>query len=106
MADLAVVYSRETEEGIITLAPSGWTYGEDASTSVFVLFDKETESLWFPAGGGVCTLPAEEVKGADCGLIGIGGLYAGRSLLGLQTLEKTTWAQWKKQYPETRYVTD
>jgi hypothetical protein len=98
------VYSREIDEEIITLAPSGWTYGENPSTSVFVLYDKETESLWFPADGGVCTLPAEEIENADCGLVGIGGEYAGRSLIGLYTLERTTWAQWKTKFPETNFV--
>ena len=102
---MAVVYSREIEGSVITLAASGWTYGEFASGSTFVLIDKETESLWFPAGEQGCALPLEPVGESGCGLVGIGGIYAGKVLKG-EFLSATTWAEWKSSHPDTKYVTD
>jgi len=93
------------------LTPSGWTYGENAAdgifgVSVFVLMDKETESLWFPAGEEPCTLPAETIgtNNSDCGLVGINGFYAGHALAGIQTLSITSWAEWKEMFPDTKFV--
>ena len=102
---MAVVYSREIDGNILTLAPSGWTYGQDAFYSTFVLMDKETESLWFPAGEQGCALPLEPVGESGCGLVGISGVYADRVLDG-EFLSATTWAEWKNAHPETKYVTD
>ncbi|MFC1917239.1 hypothetical protein ACFLXH_01120 [Chloroflexota bacterium] len=102
---MAVVYSREIDGNIITLTPSGWTYGEDAFNSVFVLMDKETESLWFPAGQEVCTLPPENIKDASCGLVGISGSYTDTTLTG-QTQSMTIWSEWKQLFPDTKFVTD
>ena len=102
---MAVVYSREVDGNILTLTPSGWTYGEDPSFSVFVLMDKETESLWFPADDSVCTLPADTVSNGTCGLIGIGGVYADYTLDGIEILSMTKWAEWKKAFPDTKFVT-
>lgn len=103
--DLAVVYSREIDGTILTLVASGWTYGEAISRSTFVLADKETESLWFPAGEQGCALPLEPVEEGSCGLVGIGGTYVDRVLPG-DFLTATTWTEWKAQYPDTKYVTD
>jgi hypothetical protein len=102
---LAVVYSREIDAKTLTLAPSGWTYGQNASRSTFVLMDKETESLWFPAGEQGCALPLEPVGESGCGLVGISGFYADRVLDG-DFLLSTTWAKWKSVHPDTKYVTD
>jgi len=41
------VYSREIDGKILTLAPSGWTYKR-----TFVLYDKETGTLWYPKKDG------------------------------------------------------
>ncbi|MFC1893563.1 hypothetical protein ACFLYR_05985 [Chloroflexota bacterium] len=38
---MAVVYSREIDGKILTLAPSGGTYGQNAFSSTFVLMDEE-----------------------------------------------------------------
>ena len=103
--DLAVVYSRQIDGNIVTLAPSGWTYGQNASRSTFVLVDKETESLWFPAGEQGCALPLEPIEASGCGLVGISGVYADRVLNG-EFLLATTWAEWKNDYPNTKYITD
>jgi hypothetical protein len=103
--DLAVVYSRQIDGEVLTLAASGWTYGPDISQSTFVLVDKETESLWFPAGEQGCALPLEPVGEGGCGLVGVGGVHADRVLLG-EFLQATTWAEWKTAHPDTKYVTD
>ncbi|MFC1956136.1 hypothetical protein ACFLWZ_06425 [Chloroflexota bacterium] len=102
---MAVVYSREINGNILTLTPSGWTYGEDAFSSTFVLMDKETESLWFPAGEQGCALPLEPVGKGGCGLVGISGVYADIVLQG-EFLSATTWGEWKSAHPDTKYVTD
>ena len=106
---MAVVYSREIDGNIITLTPSGWTYGESGldgifGISVFVLMDKETESMWFPAGEELCTLPTETIGSGSCGLVGISGFYAGQALSGIQTLSITSWAEWKEMKPDTKFV--
>ena len=103
--DLAVVYSRQIDGNTLTLAASGWTYGQNASHSTFVLMDVETGSLWFPGGEQGCALPLEPVGEGGCGLVGIGGTYADE-VLGGEYLSATTWAEWKNAYPETKYVTD
>ena len=90
---------------MLTLAPSGWTYGEDAFYSTFVLMDKETESLWFPAGEQGCALPLEPVGESGCGLVGTSGVYTNRVLDG-EFLSFTTWAEWKSAHPDSKYVTD
>ena len=40
------MYSREIDGEILTLSAGGWTYGR-----TFVLFDYETESLWYHLQG-------------------------------------------------------
>ena len=103
--DLAVVHSREIDAELLTLGPSGWTYGKDAFISSSVLMDKETESLWFPAGEQGCALPLDPVDKGSCGLVGIGGVYADRVLAG-EFLSATPWSEWKKTHPDTKYVVD
>ncbi|MFQ5628753.1 MAG: DUF3179 domain-containing (seleno)protein [bacterium] len=44
--ELAAVYSREISDHTITLSASGWTYNR-----TFVLYDYETESLWYHLEG-------------------------------------------------------
>ena len=100
-----MVYSREIDDEVLTLAASGWTYGENAGRSTFVLADKETGSMWFPAGEEGCALPLEPVGKGGCGLVGISGVYADRVLPG-EFLSATTWAEWKEAHPDTKFVTD
>ena len=40
------MYSREIDNQILTLSASGWTF-----KNTFVLFDYETESLWYHLDG-------------------------------------------------------
>ncbi|MBW1848704.1 MAG: DUF3179 domain-containing protein, partial [Deltaproteobacteria bacterium] len=41
--NLAAVYSRHIDDRTLTIVPSGWTY-----KNTFVLYDRETETLWYP----------------------------------------------------------
>jgi len=77
------VYSREIDGQTITIAPSGWTYKR-----TFVLYDKETGSLWYPKNGG---------------LIGIQGEYFKRVLPEIESSD-TRWSKWKKKHPSTRLM--
>jgi hypothetical protein len=70
--------------------------------SVFVLVDKETETMWFPIEQQCCTLPIENLP--DQGLIGISGLYADQVLDEIEPLLQTTWAEWKETFPDTKFV--
>ena len=81
--DLAAVYSREIDGRILTLVPSGWTY-----ESTFVLYDKETGSLWYPY---------------DDGLMSIQGIYFKRWLPKLAS-ENTRWQNWKEKHPQSRIM--
>ncbi|WP_425484441.1 DUF3179 domain-containing (seleno)protein [Desulfoluna butyratoxydans] len=79
--DLSAVYSRELDGEPLTLAPSGWTYGD-----TFVLYDKESRSLWYPDGKG---------------LLAIDGPHAGKRLPEIGH-EDTSWYLWEKAHPKTR----
>ncbi len=78
--DLAAVYSREIDGRTLTLVPSGWTYER-----TFVLYDRETNSLWYPY---------EE------GLKGIQGVYFERWLPKLAS-DDTRWRDWKAKHPQS-----
>jgi hypothetical protein len=77
------VYSREIDGRQLTLVPSGWTY-----KSTFVLYDKETGTLWYPYGKG---------------LMGIQGEYFKRWLAKVPS-EDTKWKDWKKRHPNSRIL--
>ena len=77
------MYSRQIDGRDITLVPSGWTYD-----STFVLYDKETGSLWYPKNDG---------------LMSIQGFYFKRKLPGL-TFEDTHWKEWVKKHPRSRIM--
>ena len=78
------MYSRTLDGEVLTIAASGWTY-----ESLFVLHDRESESLWYDFGDG--------------GLTAITGKHVGRRL------EETSagyvpWYQWKADYPLTKVL--
>ena len=83
MADLAAVYSREIDGRKLTIAPSGWTYD-----NTFVLYDKETNTLWYPY---------------EDGLKGIQGHYFERWLPELNS-EDTEWDEWRDDHPDSRIL--
>ncbi|MBW1693011.1 MAG: DUF3179 domain-containing protein [Deltaproteobacteria bacterium] len=74
------MYSREIDGQLLTLAPSGWTYN-----NTFVLYDKETETLWYPY---------------KKGLMGIQGQYFKRWLQKVSSKD-TNWKDWKKKHPDS-----
>jgi len=74
------VYGREQDGKSLTIAPSGWTY-ED----VFVLYDKETESLWYPVWQGL-----EAIQGE---------LYGER--LPQLSSKDTSWGEWIEEHPDS-----
>ena len=80
------MYSREIDGEILTLSASGWTY-----RSTFVLYDYETESLWYH-------LPGEN------GLTCIGGAWADRKLTELHSV-LTRWNLWKAEFPDSKVLT-
>jgi len=77
------VYSRKLDGKTLTLAPSGWTYD-----NTFVLYDKETESLWYPN---------------NKGLMAIQGVYFKKVLPKLKSVD-TRWNKWQKKHPETKIL--
>jgi hypothetical protein len=77
------VYSRRIDDQILTIVPSGWTY-----KNTFVLYDRETETLWYP-----------DRKG----LKGIQGKYFKRWLPKMPS-EDTLWKKWIKKNPESKIL--
>ena len=82
---MTAVYSREIDGNILTLSASGWTYD-----NTFVLYDYETESLWYH-------LPGQD------GLTGISGVYANRNLPEFTSI-RMRWADWKRRNPKTKVL--
>ena len=81
--DLAAVYSRQIDDRILTLAASGWTYKR-----TFVLYDKETHTLWYPY---------------KKGLMGIQGPYFKRWLPIIDSKD-TRWDKWVTRFPDTKVL--
>jgi hypothetical protein len=77
------VYSRTLNGRTLTIAPSGWTY-----KNTFVLYDKETMSLWYPEKGG---------------LRGISGRHLDQYLPMLKS-EDTQWEKWVNKHPDTKVI--
>ena len=92
LADLGAVYSRQIKGHELTFGVSGYTYadaevwdGKDA----FVLWDRDTESLWWPPIG-------EAVSGPMNG--------TPLPLMDEQYWSQTTWAEAKKAHPDIRVL--
>ena len=79
------MYSRELDGRPLRFSASGWTY-----RNTFVLYDRETESLWYHLEGD---------KGMTC----ISGFYADRTLPELDS-SFTPWNEWKAQHPDTGFL--
>ncbi|UCG79399.1 MAG: DUF3179 domain-containing protein [Nitrospirota bacterium] len=77
------MYSREVDGKTLTLVPSGWTYDR-----TFVLYDKESGSLWFPVRQG---------------LKGIQGEYFKKILPKLRSKD-TSWGKWQKKHPYSKVL--
>ncbi len=75
------MYGRTHENGqVLTLAASGWTVD-----SLFVLYDHETESMWFPSFGG------DGVSNLIC----IAGELQDTMLFGV-AWDRTEWRFWQE----------
>jgi len=81
--DLTVVYNRQIDDQTLTLVPSGWTY-----ENTFVLYDRETGTLWYPLEGG---------------LMGIQGMHFKRWLREIPS-DDTKWTDWVKGYPHSKIL--
>jgi hypothetical protein len=79
------VYSREIQGHVLTLSASGWTY-----KNTFVLYDYETESLWYHMPG-------------ESGLTCISGFYADRRLPEFES-KQLRWSNWVASYPDTKIL--
>lgn len=77
------MYSREIDGKVLTLAPSGWTYRD-----TFVLYDRETKTLWYPY---------------KKGLMGIQGKYFKRWLPKVSSRD-TTWGKWYDEHPGSKVL--
>jgi len=77
------VYSREIDGRTLTLVPSGWTYER-----TFVLYDRETNSLWYPYPEG---------------LKGIQGVYFERWLPKIAS-DDTPWREWQAKHPQSKIM--
>jgi len=77
------VYSRTLDGEVLTLAPSGWTYD-----NTFVLYDKQTQSLWYPYRKGLKSIQGVHFK----------------KWLPLIKSRDTHWKKWEKQYPASRVL--
>ncbi len=79
------MYSRVIDDRVLTLSASGWTYN-----NTFVLYDYETESLWY------------HMPGAD-GLTCISGTYADRYLFEYKSA-MLRWHAWFLENADTKYL--
>jgi hypothetical protein len=79
------VYSREIDGFTLTLSASGWTY-----ESTFVLYDYETESLWYHMPG-------------ESGLTCISGVFADEHLPEFESAQ-IRWSDWLASHPNTLYM--
>jgi hypothetical protein len=72
---------------LLTLSASGWTY-----KSTFVLYDYETESLWYHM--------AREI-----GLTCISGTFADRCFPEFKS-SQMRWSEWIALHPDTQILTE
>jgi hypothetical protein len=79
------VYSRRLDGSNLTLSASGWTYN-----NTFVLYDYETESLWY------------HLSGTD-GLTCISGTYADKKLNEYSS-KQTRWNNWIIDNPTSKFL--
>lgn len=87
LADLGAVYDRQFADTTYTFAVSGYTYYDWRvwrGYSAFVLWDRETESLWWPPLGKAVSGPSIDIP---------------LHVLDRELWAQTTWAEVKAKYP-------
>ncbi len=77
-----MVYGRELNKKPTTFGTTGYTYD-----NTFVLYDRESESLWYPFGDGAFTA--------------ISGKYRGKKIPYLQESCVTPLGEWREKHPNT-----
>lgn len=85
------MYSRVLDGEILTLAASGWTY-----LDTFVLYDQETNSLWW-GGAGPSGRP---------NLVCVGGEFQDRLLPRHPQFSRTIWRSWVETWPGSLFMVD
>ncbi|MFW6039007.1 MAG: DUF3179 domain-containing (seleno)protein [bacterium] len=92
LADLGAVYSRTIKGHTLTFALSGYTYADPEvwdGMDAFVLWDRDTESLWWPPIG-------EAVSGPLMG--------TSLPLMDEKHWSQTTWGEVKAKHPSVRVL--
>ena len=89
LADLGAIYDRRIDGRVHTFALSGYTYFDPevwAGMDGFVLWDRETESLWWPLIGKAVSGPMLETP---------------MTVYDQDTWSQTTWGAWKNDHPKS-----
>ncbi len=84
-----MVYNRTLDGQVLTIAASGWVWHR-----IFVLWDYETGSLWFPG----LSFPG----GTDF-LLCVAGPLQGKRLLANWS-SRLAWKSWIRVYPDTKIM--
>jgi len=80
-----VVHGRQSEDRIDEFGVSGYVY-----KNVFLIFDRKTESLWYPLD--------------ESGWTAIGGPRKGEVIKFLGKPAPVALGKWRKQHPDTRVL--
>lgn len=94
LADLGAIYDRRLGDRTLTFGVSGYTYADPhiwEGRDAFVLWDRETESLWWPPIGRAVSGPLIDQP---------------LRLLDEALWLQTTWAQVKKDHPDAMVLKD
>jgi len=92
LADLGAVYDRRIGGEVLTFAVSGYTYGEQDvwdGMQAFVLWDRDTESLWWPPIGKAVSGPLVDVP---------------MKLYDQSKWSQTTWAHVRDNHPDAKVL--
>ncbi len=92
LADLGAVYERAYNDHILTFALSGYTYFDEevwSGLDGFILWDRDTESLWWPLIGRAVSGPLKGVKLVE---------------LDQKYWTDTHWGELKKKYPDAKVL--
>ncbi len=92
LADLGAVYDRRLGDHTLTFALSGYTYADPNvwdGLDAFVLWDRETESLWWPPAGKAVSGPLVDRP---------------LRLLDESHWSQTTWGQIAEKYPHAQVL--
>ena len=92
LADLGAIYERNYNGNEITFALSGYTYFDENvwdGLDGFILWDRETESLWWPLIGKSVSGPLKDVKLLE---------------MDKANWEDTRWCDLKKKFPNAQIL--